>query len=97
MLRSPPSFHNPLASGPNYSTPDRRKSAERGYDSLWHRLRAIYVRSHPLCELCKAVGIVTPVEIVHHKKPISTNPELRLNVDNLQSLCRQHHAAVHAH
>ena len=74
---------------------DRRNSAaERGYDRKWSQVRAAYVKTHPLCELCNARGIVQPVEIVHHIKPIAEGGE-RYRHENLQSLCRFCHGKIH--
>lgn len=75
---------------------DRRDSpAERGYDRAWARVRAQYARTHPLCEMCQARGIVQPVEIVHHIKPIADGGD-KFKYANLQSLCRVCHGKAHS-
>ena len=47
-----------------------------------------------ICERCKGAG-----EIVHHKIHITpsniNNPNITLNKDNLQLLCRSCHAIIH--
>lgn len=48
----------------------------------------------PLCELCKREGKVTPVDEVHHIRPVADYPELRLVLENLVSLCKSHHRLV---
>jgi 5-methylcytosine-specific restriction enzyme A len=63
--------------------------AERGYDQAWARLRKMYIRAHPMCELCGQLA-----EIVHHKVRIREGGD-RLNEDNLQSLCKQCHDKGH--
>ena len=52
-----------------------------------------------LCENCMRRGIYKPGEIVHHRieiDPITiNNPEVALNWDNLELLCRECHAEAH--
>ena len=43
---------------------------------------------HPLCEKC---GIRFSVD-VHHIKPLKEYPELALDPDNLEALCKRCHA-----
>jgi 5-methylcytosine-specific restriction enzyme A len=75
----------------------RRGSAtSRGYDGKWRKLRALKASIDPLCEVClKDDGRATPMQIVHHIRSIEGFPEGRLDLDNLQSLCKQHHDDVH--
>jgi 5-methylcytosine-specific restriction endonuclease McrA len=70
----------------------RKQPGRRGYDATWDKLRAAFVVANPVCQRCWRV----PTEIVHHIKPIDQYPELRLDWDNLQSLCRKCHGDVHA-
>ena len=66
----------------------------------WADCRAAYRKSvGGLCELCLKSGIIKAGEIVHHKKPLTpsniNDPNITLNWENLQLLCREHHAEVH--
>ena len=66
----------------------------------WQKTREAYKRKvGGLCEICWAKGIVKPGEIVHHKIHISpeniNDPEIALNFDNLQLVCRDCHAQIH--
>ena len=66
----------------------------------WKDCREGYFRKvGGLCEMCLAQGIYTPGEIVHHKIHITPeniqDPSIVLSYDNLQLLCRLHHAEVH--
>ena len=66
----------------------------------WANTRAAYRKSvGGLCERCLANGLIVPGEIVHHKIPISPenidDPNITLNFDNLQLVCRQCHADIH--
>ncbi len=72
----------------------RGSSSERGYDQRWRHVRDIYVRQHPICEVCLEQGTVTLESTlieVDHIIPIMIDPSRRLDSTNLQSLCRRHH------
>lgn len=70
--------------------------AKRFYHSrAWKKCRASYIASvFGLCERCKQPG-----DIVHHKVYISidniNDPEITLNHDNLEYLCRACHNREH--
>lgn len=66
----------------------------------WQACRDAYAKSvGGLCERCLKKGRVVPGEIVHHKKyldPQNVNDAtVSLSWDNLELLCRQHHADEH--
>jgi len=66
----------------------------------WQDCRNGYARSVGfLCENCLRRGIYKPGEIVHHRieiDPITIhNPEVALNWNNLELLCRECHAEAH--
>jgi len=71
---------------------DRESASNRGYDRKWQRLRAYKLRLNPLCEECLKHGIVEPAEEVHHIKSVEQYPELRLVLDNLESLSKSCHS-----
>ncbi len=73
----------------------RANSGERGYDAAWQRAREVKAMQDPLCEECLRQGRDKALDVVHHIKPVETHPELRLDPDNLQSLCTAHHEAAH--
>lgn len=73
----------------------RGTSTERGYDSAWSHVRKLKADCSPLCEACLLKNIERPLDVVHHIKPIEFYPELRLVMENLQSLCSWHHEAIH--
>ncbi|WP_027718763.1 HNH endonuclease [Desulfovirgula thermocuniculi] len=72
----------------------RGTAAQRGYDSRWQRVREMYLRRHPLCELCEQEGRITPATIVHHKQPIKHGGHA-LDMENLMSVCRECHIRLH--
>ena len=74
---------------------DTRNSGQRGYDQRWQNLRAVKISRDPLCESCMSRGISTPAKTVHHIQSIASAPELRLTMDNLESLCWPCHNRKH--
>lgn len=78
-----------------------RPFARKFYSSkAWQACRNEYARrQHYLCENCLRQGIYKPGVIVHHLielDPINIeHPEIALNFDNLELLCRECHAKVH--
>ena len=77
--------------------------AKKFYSSkAWQTCRNEYAkRQRYLCEDCLRRGIYRPGEIVHHKielDPINIEkPEVALNFDNLELLCRECHENRHKH
>lgn len=77
----------------NYNRFERSPDVNKHYGRDWKPIRARYVALHPLCEMCLKEGRLTPVEEVHHKKPVSqggTN-----DFENLMSLCKSCHTKIH--
>ncbi len=77
----------------NYNRFERSPDVNKRYGRDWKSIRARYVALHPLCEMCLKEGRLTPVEEVHHKKPVSqggTN-----DFENLMSLCKSCHTKIH--
>ena len=71
---------------------ERRGSASsRGYDRRWQRIRAMYLRAHPLCVDCQAERRVTAATEVHHIKALRDGGDH--NDDNLMALCKSHHSS----
>jgi 5-methylcytosine-specific restriction protein A len=72
----------------------RGSAASRGYDWNWRRIRSqALARDKYLCVHCLADGRATAAVDVDHRIPLTTAPEHRLDLDNLQSLCRPCHRA----
>ena len=68
----------------------------------WRRLRASYLREHPLCEDCLKEDCTTPATEVHHIRPIESatgRPEDMQNLCfdpmNLRALCHFCHVKEH--
>lgn len=67
----------------------------------WRDCRAGYIaHARGLCELCLTDGIYKPGVIVHHKIHIDadniSDPKIILDWNNLQLVCRDCHARIHA-
>lgn len=82
--------------------PDKPVTANKIYNSeRWRRLRAMKFAISPLCEMCEKDGRVVPAEDIHHIVSFMdvTDPEQRYllayDLNNLMSLCKRHHQAVH--
>ena len=80
----------------------RYKSIHQFYSSKkWVQTSKAYARSKSfLCERCLSKGKVIPYEEVHHKIRLSmeniNNPDISLNWNNLECLCRKCHEQEHS-
>lgn len=66
----------------------------------WKECRNAYMKyARGLCEECLKKGLFTPAQIVHHKIHLTpetiNDPNIALNWDNLEAVCRKCHAEVH--
>lgn len=66
----------------------------------WQDCRNAYIkRVGGLCEKCLKKGLIVPAEIVHHKIHLNaenvSDPNISLNPDNLEALCRTCHGIEH--
>ena len=79
-----------------------REFARAFYSSkAWQRCRESYMKkAGGLCERCLKKGLYTPAEIVHHKVWLNPDnirdPNVTMNFDNLEALCRPCHEEEHA-
>lgn len=81
----------------------RKISAEsyRGWKAFYHttawkkKRKEILKRDHNACRRCRQHGSYTRATTVHHIKHLKDVPELALTNDNLISLCKGCHEAVH--
>lgn len=67
----------------------------------WRRTAETYKKQKIFCERCERNGILgVPGEIVHHKIELTPmnidKPEITLNWDNLELVCRNCHALIHS-
>ena len=68
-----------------FHAPGTRLTGQR-----WTDLRNAYLRMNPACETCGRPG-----EEVHHVIPRQQRPDLVYDRNNLRTLCKSCHLAVH--
>lgn len=70
-------------------------------DRFYHSRKWKAARLHVLerdayrCQVCKRAGRLTVADTVHHITPVKVDPSKRLDLDNLESICRACHNAEH--
>jgi 5-methylcytosine-specific restriction protein A len=70
-----------------YNKFDRDKDGQKLYESpAWRRLRAIYLKRNPLCEVCYAEGRITPAVICDHRVEIKDGGA-KLDMANITAMC----------
>lgn len=58
----------------------------------WRALRNHFISEHPICARCETNnGIITRATLVDHIIPIRLDDNLKLDANNLQSLCSKCH------
>jgi len=79
----------------------KRQKRQKIYRSAkWRRMSNAYLRSHPLCEMCRQRGVVTPAADVHHIISFTQFDGLKMletayNPNNLMALCKECHHKIH--
>ena len=74
------------------SDKERGTRQQRGYGEDWQRLRKAKLAANPLCEEHKKDGVPQSATEVHHTVPFNgINDPLRLDWNNLQSVCAECH------
>jgi 5-methylcytosine-specific restriction protein A len=76
-----------------YNRYQRDPDHAKRYGTQWRKIRARYIAAHPLCELCKSEGWLTPAEQVHHKVKVADGGSN--DWENLQALCQSCHSRIH--
>jgi 5-methylcytosine-specific restriction enzyme A len=71
------------------------RRADRGFyaSPRWTKLRDLVRAEEPLCRSCLKAGRVSPTEAVDHVLDRKARPDLALDRDNLQGLCKACHNA----
>lgn len=71
---------------------DRTDKEEQAFytSGRWRKVRSLKLSADPLCEECKRQGRIKEASMVDHIVPIKKGGA-RLDMDNLQSLCRPCH------
>ena len=75
-----------------YRVSDERRSDNKFYSGRpWRTFRLWFLALHPTCHDCEAQGIATPAREVHHVKSRKARPDLELDPDNCEALCKPCH------
>ncbi|WP_349773490.1 HNH endonuclease [Alkalihalophilus marmarensis] len=62
----------------------------------WKQVRDLaYERDNGLCQRCLKRGVLKPANVVHHLVEVKEDRNLRLSIDNLESLCHGCHNREH--
>lgn len=78
-----------------------KEFAEKFYKGTeWKKVREfVWSRDRGLCQRCLEQGIIRAGDTVHHKVPLTPDniddQNISINPDNLVTLCRDCHAAIH--
>lgn len=76
---------------------NRGKTYDRGYDADWRRVRHLKLVSDPYCQNHLRLGVQAIATQVHHIRPFKGKQDpLRLDINNLQSVCAECHARLSA-
>lgn len=70
---------------------DRRKDWAFYNKRSWRKLSRRQLAAEPLCRHCRRRGQLTPATVADHIIPRKDRPDLALDPDNLQSLCKPCH------
>jgi len=70
---------------------DKRTTTARGYGSRWQKAREGFLRSNPLCVMCRDENRVTAANVVDHIKPHRGDHFLFWDRANWAPLCKSHH------
>ena len=68
-----------------------RISSNKLYNRQWSKVRARFLKEHPLCVKCFSDGLITAANIVDHIKPHKGDTNLFWDESNYQSLCKPCH------
>jgi 5-methylcytosine-specific restriction endonuclease McrA len=75
-------------------SPEKSTLKKQGFyhTPAWRRLRVVALqRDHYQCQHCLRRSVIRTATEVHHIKPLEEYPDLALDLDNLDSLCRSCH------
>ncbi|EOS79608.1 hypothetical protein C817_02583 [Dorea sp. 5-2] len=66
------------------------------HTTVWkHKRKKILKRDHNACVRCRQLGRYAEAVTVHHVRHLKDAPELALTDENLVSLCKDCHDAMH--
>ena len=78
-----------------YNKYDRDPATHKRYGSTWKKIRATFLKSNPLCEICKNEHEqFVPATLAHHKKKLTDGGSN--DWSNLMALCTSCHSRLHS-
>lgn len=70
----------------------RTNSNDRGYTYRYRKAREVFLKQHPLCNVCATLGATVAAVVVDHIVPHKGDPVLFWDrKNNWQPLCEMHH------
>jgi len=70
----------------------KQERSDNLYNGAWKRIRAEWLRQHPLCVICKQRNRLTAATEVDHVTPHRGDRNLFYEPSNFQSLCKPCHS-----
>ena len=67
------------------------KTAERGYGARWQKASKAFLRAHPLCRSCEAIGVIELATVTDHIIAHKGDMVLFWDSKNWQPLCATCH------
>ena len=77
-----------------YNRYERTPEMKKRYKGAWPAIRRSYLKTHPLCEVCRREGRYTEAREVHHINPLADGGTHDAN--NLMALCKPCHSRITA-
>lgn len=77
-----------------YNRYERTPEMKKSYNGVWPAIRRRYITAHPLCEMCRREGRITPAAEVHHILPLADGGTH--DPENLMALCKPCHSRITA-
>jgi 5-methylcytosine-specific restriction protein A len=76
-----------------YNKYKRDPASNKRYGGTWKKIRAAFLSTNPLCEICKDNGKLNPATLVHHIKALADGGTNGWH--NLMPLCASCHSQLH--
>jgi 5-methylcytosine-specific restriction protein A len=81
------------AEAKRYNHYERDPATDKRYTGNWKKIRATFLKTFPLCEICIYNGRMKEATIVHHRIPLADGGTNEW--ENLCPLCASCHSSLH--
>ena len=85
--------HRKIANN-HYNKYQRDPECNKRYNHYWRKIRKEFLNLHPICEMCKHNGKITPTQEIHHCVSLSSGGTH--DFENLEALCKSCHSKISA-